>query len=369
MEADVPLGAFLSGGIDSSIVVALMQAQSTQPIKTFTIGSADAHINEAVFAKAVAAHLGTEHTELYVGPREALEVVPLLPGLFDEPFSDSSQIPTFLLSVLARKRVTVALSGDGGDELFAGYRRYFRAQRVWNATTCVPSAYRTHAERAIRMLGRFCRGTRSFGPAGHVTQRFDRVARLVAARTPEQVYTDFTAIWADPSAVAIGMPIAETCTHSFFPDLMRTMMYMDSVTYLPEDILVKLDRASMGASLETRVPLLDPRVFEFAWSLPMKMKVGRFQGKRILRQVLARYVPAKLFDRPKRGFAIPISSWLRGPLRVWVEEMFSEDRLKRDGFLNPRVVRQYWEEHKSGRANWQDRLWNLLVFQAWLAAR
>jgi asparagine synthase (glutamine-hydrolysing) len=366
MEADVPLGAFLSGGIDSSIVVALMQAQSMRPVKTFTIGSPDADTDEALFARAVAAHLGTEHTELYIGPKEALDIVPSLPQLYDEPFSDPSQIPTFLVSTLARKYVTVALSGDGGDELFGGYSRYFRARRVWSAVGWLRPPWRAGVERAIKIFARPPSKIGACRMARRATHRLDRAARLVAAGCPEQFYDEFTSVWADPAMVALEVADLEKCTRASFPDLMRTMMYRDTVMYLPENILVKLDRASMGTSLETRVPLLDHRIFEFAWRLPMQMKVGRVQGKRVLRHVLSAYVPKRLFERPKRGFAIPVGPWLRGPLKAWAEEQLAEDRLKREGFLNPSLVRQCWDEHTSGCADWNDRLWNLLMFQSWL---
>jgi asparagine synthase (glutamine-hydrolysing) len=369
MEADVPLGAFLSGGIDSSTVVALMQAQSTTPIKTFTIGTPHAPTDEAAFAKAVARHLGTEHTELYVSPKDALEIIPSLPHLYDEPFSDASQIPTYLVSSLARTHVTVALSGDGGDELFGGYSRYFRASNVWNATAWLRPPWRTGAERAMKFFASPCLNIGGSAIAQWAGHKLDRSARLIAAGCPQGVYEEFTSIWPDPSMVALWETEFKIQHRSSFPDLMQTMMYMDTVTYLPEDILVKLDRASMGTSLETRVPLLDHRVFEFAWRLPMHMKVAKGQGKRILRQVLSAYVPEILFERPKCGFSVPIAEWLRGPLKTWAEELLSEDRLKREGFLSPGIVCQCWEEHKSGRADWQSRLWTLLMFQAWLEAQ
>lgn len=369
MEADVPLGAFLSGGIDSSIVVALMQAQSSRPVKTFTIGSPDRNTDEALFARAVARSLGTEHTELYLGPKEALDVIPSLPRLFDEPFSDVSQIPMFLVSTLARKYVTVALSGDGGDELFGGYGRYFRARRVWNALAWLQPRWRAGAERTTRRLATSCRDMSDCRVARQAGRQLDRAARLLTTASAEQFYDEFTSIWPDPYMVALGSGDWETRTRTPFFDLMQSMMYRDTVMYLPEDILVKLDRASMGTSLETRVPLLDPRVFEFAWRLPMHMKVGRTQGKRILRTILSSYLPTMLFERPKRGFGVPIGCWLRAPLKTWAEELLAESRLKRQGFLNSSVVRQCWDEHISGRANWSDRLWNLLMFQAWLEAQ
>lgn len=369
MEADVPLGAFLSGGIDSSTIVALMQAQSSRPVKTFTIGSPDRGTDEALFARAVAAHLGTEHTDLYVGPKEALNVVPSLPRLYDEPFSDPSQIPTFLVSTLARKYVTVALSGDGGDELFGGYTRYFRARRIWNAVAWLRPGWRAGAGRAMRVLATPCLNMADSGIARHAGHQLDRAARLIAAASPEQLYDEFTSVWPDPSVVALGAAKLESCARTSFPDLMRTMMYRDAVMYLPENILVKLDRASMGMGLETRVPLLDQRVFEFAWRLPMHMKVGRVQGKRILRDVLSAYLPERLFERPKRGFGVPISQWLRGPLKPWAEELLGERRLKCEGFLNSGAIRQCWQEHASGHADWKDRLWSVLMFQAWLEAQ
>lgn len=365
MEADVPLGAFLSGGIDSSTVVALMQAQSSTPVKTFTIGSPDASADEAAFASAIAHHLGTDHTELYISPKDALDIIPSLPRLYDEPFADSSQIPTFLVSTLARRSVTVALSGDGGDELFGGYGRYFRAVRVWNRIGWLHKG----AGRAINFLAKPCLSMNGSGFARRAGYTLDRTARLIAAGCPQRVYEEFTSVWPDPPALALTPPEIDPRRHTSFPDLMQTMMYLDTVTYLPEDILVKLDRASMGTSLETRVPLLDHRVFEFAWRLPMHMKVNGPQGKRILRTILSGYVPERLFERPKAGFSVPISQWLRGPLKEWADELLSEHRLQREGYLNRGVVRQCWEEHSSGRADWSDRLWTLLMFQAWMEAQ
>jgi asparagine synthase (glutamine-hydrolysing) len=379
MAADVPLGAFLSGGIDSSTVVALMQAQSSQAIKTFTIGFQEDNYNEAQYAKAVAQHLGTAHTELYVTPEEALATIPKLPTLYDEPFADVSQIPTFLVSQLAKQYVTVSLSGDGGDELFGGYGRYLRGQSLWQTVSWIPAKIRQTAAQALTSLepqtwgqssndGRLASLTRP--KLINLGYKLNRVSEVLRAETPENLYMELDSDWQEPSAVVIGgkepQTIFSTQQHwAALPDFTQWMMYLDTETYLPDDILVKFDRASMGVSLEGRIPLLDHRVVEFAWQLPHSMKIRQSQGKWLLRQVLYRYIPPHLIDRPKMGFGVPIGDWLRGPLRDWAETLLDEGRLKQEGFFNPQPIRQRWTEHLSGVRNWQYSLWNILMFQAW----
>jgi asparagine synthase (glutamine-hydrolysing) len=381
MYADVPLGAFLSGGIDSSSVVAMMQAQSSRPVRTFTIGFHEAAYNEAADAKAVAAHLGTEHTELYVTAQEAREVIPLLPELYDEPFADSSQIPTYLVSQMTRAHVTVALSGDGGDELFGGYNRHFWVPKAWKRMRLAPRFTRRLLASAI--------GIRSPAQWDHafeflsrllpdlVDQRtpgykLHKLAEALPAIGPEEMYEAFVSHWKRPDKVVLGSrePSSLPRSPSSWPlaadRISERMMYADLVTYLPDDILVKVDRASMGVSLEARVPFLDHRVVEFAWTLPIDMKIRAGRGKRILRRVLDRYVPSRLIDRPKTGFGIPIDEWLRGPLHEWAESLLDESRLKHGGIFEVHRVREKWREHLSGKRNWQYHLWDILMFQAWL---
>ncbi len=379
MIADVPLGAFLSGGIDSSTVVALMQAQSTRPVKTFTIGFYEETYNEAVHAKAVAAHLGTDHTELYVTPEETLTVVPKLPDLYDEPFADSSQIPTYLISALARRHVTVSLSGDGGDELFGGYPRYLRTRTFRRALRSLPSPGRrlfasllkapslASYNRALSLLRPlFDR----FGRPAPVGEKMHRLAELLTVG-PEGIYLHFVSHWKRPTDLVLGSNepltvLTDFSQHAALSDFLQQMMFLDLVTYLPDDILAKVDRASMGVSLEARVPILDHRVVEFVARLPVSMKIRNGQGKWLLRQVLYRYVPKDLVERPKMGFGVPLDSWLRGPLRDWAEGLLNEDRLRREGFFKPEPIRKCWAEHLAGTRNWQEALWNVLMFQAWV---
>ena len=380
MMADVPLGAFLSGGIDSSTVVALMQAQSTRPVKTFTIGFSEAGYNEAVPAKAVARHLGTDHTELYVTPADALAVIPSLPALYDEPFSDSSQIPTHLVSRLARQHVTVSLSGDGGDELFGGYNRYFMASAMWRNTGWLPRPLRQAAAAAMQAVpagswdALYRLGSKLLPKSLQTIQAGDKahkLAQVLAARGPEDIYRRLISHWKEPEKIVIGG--TEPVTASNDAALWNTvrafeskMMLQDTVSYLPDDILAKVDRAAMAVSLETRVPLLDHRVVEMAWRLPLHMKLRNGQGKWALRQVLYRHVPRELVERPKMGFGVPIDAWLRGPLREWAEALLDEARLRREGFFNPQPIRSLWTEHLAGKNNWQYYLWDVLMFQAWL---
>lgn len=379
MLADVPLGAFLSGGVDSSTIVALMQAQSTRPIKTFTIGFDDAAYNEAEHAKAVARHLGTEHSTLYVSPAEAMAVIPKLPSLYCEPFSDSSQIPTFLVSQLARSRVTVSLSGDGGDELFGGYNRYLLANRLWRKLSGLPRGIRQGVAHGIRALSpatwNACLApVQRFLPAGlrlaNIGDKMHKGSDVLAAESIDDLYRGLVSHW-DPASVVLKANEPPTILHGNVPrleglDSIQRMMALDAVSYLPDDILVKVDRAAMGVSLETRVPMLDHRVVEFAWQLPFDLKIRHGQGKWPLRRVLDRYVPANLIERPKMGFGVPIDAWLRGPLRDWADSLLEHGRLRQEGFFEPAVVQHLWQEHLSGRRSWQYYLWDILMFQAWL---
>lgn len=379
MMADVPLGAFLSGGVDSSTVVALMQAQSSQPIKTFTIGFNEEGYNEAVYAKAVAHHLGTDHTEMYVTPRQALDVIPMLPSLYCEPFADSSQIPTFLVSQLARQQVTVSLSGDAGDELFAGYNRYLITQARWQGISRLPLSLRSRLASAIcsvspdawnNALGALEKwAPKSFRHSG-IGEKMHKGASVLGAKNINELYLGLVTHW-EPDSLVIGGQEPATCLRGATLELsgmdsVQRMMALDAITYLPDDILVKVDRAAMGVSLEGRVPFLDHRVVDFAWRVPQSMKLRDGVGKWILRQVLYRHVPKELIERPKMGFGVPIDTWLRGPLKDWAEALLDEGRLRREGYFNPKPIRAKWIEHLSGKRNWQYLLWDVLMFQAWL---
>lgn len=381
MVADVPLGAFLSGGIDSSTIVSLMQAQSPRPVKTFTIGFHEEGFNEAEHAATVARHLGTDHTELYVTASQAMEVIERLPSLYDEPFADSSQIPTFLLSGLAREHVTVSLSGDAGDELFCGYNRYDVTARTWNRLSLLPRPLRQLAASTLISVSpaawdRFAGMAGGLLPAALSSRLGDKVhkgAGVLASESVDDLYLGLVSLWQDPGAVVIGgeePPTLLTGNKPPFAGLgpVQRMMASDMLTYLPDDILTKVDRAAMGVSLETRVPFLDHRVVEWAWRLPQEFKLRDNQTKWILRQVLYRHVPRELIERPKRGFSVPIDSWLRGPLRSWAESLLAKARLEAEGYFHASVIRQKWSEHLSGRRNWQYQLWNVLMFQAWLEA-
>jgi asparagine synthase (glutamine-hydrolysing) len=379
MIADVPLGAFLSGGIDSSAVVALMQAQSAIPVKTFTIGFREDSYNEAQHAKAVARHLGTDHTELYLTAEDALAVVPKLPALYDEPFADSSQIPTHLIAQLAQRHVKVSLSGDGGDEIFGGYTRYPWTGRLWRAARPYPRWLRSAAGQMITGISPAA-WDRLFDVLGPLLPRalrhslpgdkMHKAAGLIDAATPEEIYLRLTSQWTDPAAVVIAgiepaIVARNPSSWRVGSDIAHSQMYLDLISYLPDDILVKVDRAAMGVSLETRVPFLDHRVVEFAWRLPLSLKIRGGQEKWLLRQLLYRYVPRELVDRPKMGFGLPLDSWLRGPLRDWAEDLLDESRLIREGYFQPNPIRQKWAEHLARKQNWSSHLWSILVFQMW----
>ena len=377
MIADVPLGAFLSGGIDSSTVVALMQAQSTRAVKTFSIGFHESGYDEAQCAKQVAAHLGTDHTEFYVEPRHALDVIPHLADWFDEPFADPSQIPTYLVSELTRKHVTVALSGDGGDELFAGYNRYVWAERLARAVNMVPRPLRGASAAALRALAPQT-WNRLFGfvPAAWRPalpgDKLHKITTLLDNPQPDAIYRRLVSQWERPEEVAAAGreprgPMWDPTIARDFHDLVPRMQFLDMITYLPDDILTKVDRATMAVGLEGRVPLLDHRVVAYSWSLPLEFKLRGGRSKWLLRQVLDRYVPRSLIDRPKMGFGVPIDAWLRGPLREWAESLLAPARLASDGFVRVEPVRRAWREHLEGSRNWQYPLWTVLMLQAWRA--
>jgi asparagine synthase (glutamine-hydrolysing) len=380
MLADVPLGAFLSGGVDSSTIVALMQAQSVRPVKTFSIGFEENAYNEAEYARAVAAHLGTEHTDLYVTSEQALDVIPRLPILYDEPFADSSQIPTFLLSQMTNQHVTVALSGDAGDELFAGYNRYQLTASLWPKLSRMPQSMRQVVAWGLNRfspetLNRWASCLPMSKHWASVGDKLHKGAGVMAAGSLDDLYRGLVATgWLDPTTIVRGL--SDYTSPMQMPQIaglsdVERMMALDALNYLPDDILTKVDRAAMGVSLEARVPFLDHRVVEFAWRLPMEYKLRHENGELVtkwaLRQVLYRHVPKGLIERPKVGFGVPLEHWLRGPLRDWAEDLLSEDRIKREGYLHPAPIRKKWAEHLSGQRNNQHALWCVLMFQAWLA--
>ena len=380
MQSDVPLGAFLSGGIDSSTVVALMQAQSERPIKTFTIGFEDEGYNEARHAKAVAKHIGTEHTELYITSKDALSVIPKLSPIYCEPFSDSSQIPTFLVSQLASQHVTVALSGDGGDELFGGYNRYLMAQQVWNKNRKLPRPMRRFASSMLTTLAPNSWDTifKTFNPIIPERLRLStpgdkahKLAGVLNIDSEQDFYQSLTSHWQQPEQLVIGAKEPSTLISDIdcWPKtdcFQHAMMAMDAQTYMADDILVKVDRAAMANSLETRVPMLDHRIVELAWKMPLNYKIHNGEGKWLLKQVLFRHVPRQLIERPKMGFSLPLHDWLRGSLRDWAEALLDEKLLLQQGYFYPELIRMMWIEHLSGKYNHQDQLWNILMFQAWL---
>ena len=385
MVSDVPLGAFLSGGVDSSAIVALMQAQSAQPVQTFTIGFNEAAFDESPHAAAVANHLGSEHTRLHVTDTEVRDVIPLLPNLYDEPFADSSQIPTYLVCRAARQHVTVALSGDGGDELFGGYNRYFWGPKIWDRFALLPHSVRSGLGKVIRSVplsvwdaagfqyNRLRSGSTGISMLGDKAFRLGDSLRTV--KTTDELYRSLVSEWPLEARIMLGISkdltsqIDDPLPENGVDDPAMLMMVQDMRSYLPDNILCKVDRAAMGVSLETRTPFLDPDVIALAARLPMAMKIRNDQGKWALRQVLYQHVPREMIERPKAGFAIPIGIWLRGPLRDWAEELLSYELLEKDGFFNPEIIRQTWAEHLSGRRDWTTRLWAILMFQEWKAAQ
>jgi asparagine synthase (glutamine-hydrolysing) len=382
MASDVPLGAFLSGGVDSSLIVALMQKRSSQRIRTFTIGFAESAYDESRYARAVAKHLGTDHTELLVTPAQTIQAIPRMPLIYDEPFGDSSQIPTFLVSELARQHVTVSLSGDAGDELFGGYNRYAFARYLWDQLSRVPKPMRGWVARGIRARSP-ASWTRILDVAKPLIPRRWRAAQMgdklhkladFIGSSPEEVYGGLVSHWPAPDQVVVGAkePLSRLREIMAQPSELvfeENMMYWDLMTYLPGDILVKVDRAAMAVSLESRVPMLDHRVIEFAWTLPLHMRVRGGEGKWLMKQLLSRHVPRALTDRPKTGFGIPIDVWLRGPLRDWAESLLDESRLRREGFFDPVPIRAKWREHLGETRNWAYWLWDILMFQAWWQAQ
>jgi len=378
MVSDVPIGAFLSGGIDSSLVAALMQAQSDTPVRTFSIGFEEDEYNEAHHAKVVAKHLGTRHTEEYMTPRQAWEIIPSMGEFYDEPFADSSQLPTYLLSAITRKHVTVALSGDGGDELFGGYGRYFSFLEKFPEGRCpewkrkiaqsvAPALSPKNWDRLIQFL------PSRFRPAkfGIRLNSFANRSNMPPSLFYRQICLGH---WPEPTKLVTGAREIESifddrCLEKEIPDTMERMQFLDSVNYLPDDILVKVDRATMAVSLEARIPLIDHRIYAFTWHLPRHLRIREGQGKWILRQVLYKYVPRKLVERPKMGFGVPIDHWLRGPLRAWAEELMKPERLRHEGYLDPDIVTPVWQRHLSGKENYHYWLWDVLMFQSWLASK
>lgn len=364
MMADVPLGAFLSGGIDSSTIVALMQAECGRPVKTFTIGFQEEKYDETKQARAIAAALGTQHSELWVTPQEAMDVIPLLPAIYDEPFSDSSQIPTYLVSKLARKEVTVSLSGDGGDELFCGYPRYFIAERICRYASFIPKVPRRIAAKSLKYIAHIAALPL---PLSH---KLARLSEILAVEGEEIMYREMISHLNHPSEVVLSGVEPST----IFSDpgqwitaasLFQRLMYIDTSTYLPDDILTKVDRASMAVGLEARVPFLDHRLAEYVWRLPLSMNIQGKTGKMLLRRILKKYVPEPLFNRPKMGFGVPIDLWLRGPLRDWAESLLNKGRLKQEGFFEPAFIRKKWAAHLSGKEECHYFLWTVLMFQSW----
>lgn len=365
MVSDVPLGAFLSGGLDSSAVVALMQKNSRHPVKTFTIGFNDKQYNEAEHARAIAAHIGTDHHEIYLDPKQAMEVIPILPQMFDEPFADASQIPTYLVSQFTKKHVTVALSGDGGDEMLGGYNRHMSAPAIWNKMRLIPSLFRPLVSSVLSHVpaSRWPSSIRSKHP--QFEDALPKLVRMLGCKSEQELY--FRLLGRSP---IVDKLLHHKCSSTYqlsspVSDFIDKLMYWDSQVYLPNDVLTKVDRTTMAVSLEARAPLLDYRIFEYCWQLPLEMKIRDGQGKWLLRQVLARHVPRKLFERPKQGFSVPIADWLRGGLRDWAEDLLSPSNIQKDGYLNAALVSQLWQEHISKRRNHSEILWNILMFQAW----
>jgi asparagine synthase (glutamine-hydrolysing) len=375
--ADVPLGAFLSGGIDSSLIVSLMSAVSNSPINTFTIGFDENGFNEAVFANKIASHLGTNHTELYINPKDCFDVIPLLGSIYDEPFADSSQIPTYLVSKLAAGSVKVALSGDGGDELFGGYNRYFFAEKLWNGLRFIPKPFRSGLYSSIKKLNAqqwdVLSSTLHYVlpekyQFSNLTDKLKKASSLLAVESFDDVYFRLVKQWENPGEILnfdFNPQKNKLIGSDLFQDNMDKMMLNDLLTYLPDDILCKVDRAGMAVSLESRIPFLDHNVFAFSSSLPLSFKINKGKSKWILREILKKYIPENLINRPKMGFGIPLEAWLRGPLKEWADDLLNEKAIKESGMLNPKGVKQKWEEHISGKRNWHYQLWAILMFQAW----
>jgi asparagine synthase (glutamine-hydrolysing) len=373
LVSDVPLGAFLSGGIDSTAVAAMMRMKSSVPVRTYSIGFREQGFNEAPYASAVAAHLGTEHTELYVSAKDAQDAIPLMPEIYDEPFADSSQVPTYLLSKLTRQHVTVALSGDGGDELFAGYTRHRFARAMqsmpWGVARVLGSGLDVAVPAVWDRLFRLVPARKRPSYGGDKIQKMAAMLR----EGPAGGYRSLVSAWDDPEAIVAGArepkgAIFDPELADALPDGLDRMQYLDTLTYLPDDILTKVDRASMAVALEVRVPILDHRMVEFSWRLPSRFKMRGGKGKWLLRQLTYRHVPKALLDRPKSGFAVPIGAWLRGPLRAWAEALLEPRRLEEGGFLEAGPIQARWQEHLSGRRNWHASLWTVLMFQAWREA-
>ena len=360
MMSDVPIGSFLSGGIDSSLVTAVMQKNSNKPIKTFCVGFGEGEFNEAKSAKAIAKYLGTDHTELYLSPQEALNVIPEMAHIYDEPFADPSQIPTLLISRLAKKHVTVALSGDGGDELFAGYSRYNLANNIAKICLALPLSLRKAVIKVSHSLP--------------VHGRFYKLLELFDAKDQDDLYFKLMSFWKEPSNVVINGYESESVFNKMsgkvdLSNFYNKMMYIDMVSYLPDDILTKVDRASMANSLECRCPLLDYQLIEYAWRIPLSLKMDGGKGKYILRSLLEEYIPKELFDRPKQGFGIPHHQWLRNELKEWAGDLLNENRLKQDGIFRADLVQKRWEEHLSGKFDWGYHIWSILMFQSWYDAQ
>ena len=379
MISDVPIGAFLSGGIDSSLIVSIMQKLSKNPINTYTIGFENKQFNEAIFAKEIASYLGTSHTELYVNEQDALDVIPKLPFIYDEPFADSSQIPTYLVSQITSKNVKVALSGDGGDELFGGYNRYFWSSNIWNKIKFLPLSVRAGLSKLIlifpaNFLNVILSIILKIFPDNYNIQlpgdKMHKVAKILDSYNPEEIYNKLVILWTEADEVINNFQYNSSIINSFsapkFDEYENNMMYTDFVTYLPDDILTKVDRAAMAVSLETRIPLLDQQIIEFAWKLPLNMKIRNGEGKWILRQLLNRHIPSKITNRPKMGFGVPLSEWLKGPLREWAENLLDKKKIDEQGFFNSSLINKKWQEHIEGKRNWHHQLWTVLSIQSWL---
>ncbi|OHE76491.1 MAG: asparagine synthase (glutamine-hydrolyzing) [Verrucomicrobia bacterium RIFCSPHIGHO2_12_FULL_41_10] len=372
MIADVPIGAFLSGGIDSSVVAAIMQANSARPIQTFTIGFNDKNYNEAHYAKAVAQHLKTNHTELYVDAQQAMRIIPQLPMIYDEPFADSSAIPTFLVAQLTKQHVTVSLSGDGGDELFGGYNRYLLGKTLWKKIALLPYPVRLIIRKLLLSISpAHWQQLLKLMKLPNIGDKLHKFAAVLDAKSPELFYQQLISQWHNSHDIVnqtVAMIGLSTTLFQQFEamDFIEKMMITDTLSYLPDDIMVKVDRATMAVSLESRAPYLDHQLIEWMWQLPLHMKVRNSTTKWLLRQVLAQYVPIDLFDRPKMGFAVPLDAWLRGPLRDWAENLLNKKHLKQQGFLQAEPILEKWQEHLSGKRNWQHPLWTVIMFQAWI---